>query len=365
MRVKIVACVLFSLFVVKFTYGQGSLSELFNDVKRGQDYVQASTLIGQRFDSVGVDYAGLQQPASLVVSGIPVGATIEKAFLWWDHYGIDTSAIATLTNPSGISQTYSGSLIASDTNFCWGPQNVFRTDVTDHIEGNGSYAISDLVTSYQAKDTLEDTDGVTLLVIYSEVSSSNYGHLTIYDGFVKAEGDTLKVIVPVTSQIELSYGKAFMLATDMEYYYDAKISMNEGNYYLPGKDFWDFEQTGTTYSINQSEAVFALKPDIDCAHILAVGTLVNLPIDSIPAGINKHSELEGIKIYPNPANGEFTVNTPGHNYGDIVVYDVTGREVKRMKIVGQHNRVSLSNQSEGVYIVKVGGLVKKLILETD
>lgn len=355
---------LFSLLIANALNGQGSVTEFYNELIRGQDYVQTSVLLGQRYDSVGIDYAGLQQPASLVISGIPASAEVEKAFLWWGHYGVDTVSSATLTNSAGSSVSYDGELVISGPDFCWGPQSVFRSEVSDLVDGNGTFQISNLVTSYQAKDTLEDTDGATLLVVYSDISSSNYGHIVIHDGLVKAEGDTLKLSVPVESPISIAFGKAFMVSSDMEYYYDAKISLNGGNYYLPGKDFWDFDQAGTTYSVDQTEAIFAIKPDIDCAHILATGTLVNIPVDSIPAGINQTTNSAKFYIYPNPSSGIFSVD--GGNYflenEIVIVTDLTGRTVETAIIKEGICEINISDESNGAYIVSCGGHQRKLIV---
>ncbi len=231
------------LVFASHSLAQGQLSRVYEETKRGLEYAQTSVLLGARYDSVGINYFGLSQPATMFMQGLPTGVVIEKAYLWWEHYGVDTVSSATIMAPSGVSQEYEGELIGSGEDFCWGPQNVFRADVTDLIEGNGNYLISGLPISSEAKDTLEDTDGATLLIVYSDVNSSNYGKLYIDDGFVKAESDTTSVLM---ENLEYPFasgsGKTFMVSTDLEYYYDASISMNGGSYYVPGMDYWDFEQ---------------------------------------------------------------------------------------------------------------------------
>lgn len=342
-------------------YGQGSISQVYNRTKLGQGYVQSSLLLGQRYDNVGIDYMGLQQPASLIISGIPSGANIEKAFLWWEQYGIDTESSATLENPSGTSTNFDGLLIASDTNFCWGPQQAFRADVTSIIEGNGVYTISGLPTSVEAKDTLEDVDGVTLLIMYSDNTSDEYAEIMIYDGFLKVEGDTMKPTVPVSTDLTVASGKAFMIITDMEYYYDTKISFNGGSYYSPGKDFWDFEQANATFVNGQTSCEFGIKPGVDCAHVLAAGTLVRLPVDSIPAGIEE-IELSSFELYPNPTTGivQIVMNENMTNLSKLL--DITGKVLFELVLTDTNTSLDLSDYPAGIYFLQVGTETKRLVI---
>lgn len=63
------------------------------------------------------------------------------------------------------------------------------------------------------------------------------------------------------------------------------------------------------------------------------------------------NELEGVSVYPNPTNGDVTVNSPAGS--SIQVYNVLGSVVKSLTGATAVQSVSLEGLSSGVYIVKV------------
>ena len=61
-------------------------------------------------------------------------------------------------------------------------------------------------------------------------------------------------------------------------------------------------------------------------------------------------------VYPNPVKNQFTVNTSG----DLGVFDLSGKLVHATTVkVG--DIVSVSNFNSGIYFVKVGALVQKIV----
>ena len=70
-------------------------------------------------------------------------------------------------------------------------------------------------------------------------------------------------------------------------------------------------------------------------------------------------------IYPNPADKSiemiFNKNSIGNN---IQIYDISGKIILEKTIYNTiQQKVDISNLNKGVYFVKVGGLVHKLIKE--
>jgi len=63
-----------------------------------------------------------------------------------------------------------------------------------------------------------------------------------------------------------------------------------------------------------------------------------------------------LSIYPNPVKNQFTVNTSG----DLGVFDLSGKLV-HSTIVKVGDIVSVSNLNSGIYFVKVGALVQKIV----
>lgn len=74
-----------------------------------------------------------------------------------------------------------------------------------------------------------------------------------------------------------------------------------------------------------------------------------------------------LKLYPNPTNGEVTIQTQFSDELEIEVNDQLGRTVLRKTVSGSNNKIDLSGQSKGIYFVKIktgeNYEIKKLILE--
>jgi hypothetical protein len=77
-------------------------------------------------------------------------------------------------------------------------------------------------------------------------------------------------------------------------------------------------------------------------------------------GMNEQEQIaENISVYPNPNNGNFTINIPAINgNGQIVIRDVTGKIVQRISVdaseLKQSVEVNLA-EAHGLYIVEVVG----------
>lgn len=91
----------------------------------------------------------------------------------------------------------------------------------------------------------------------------------------------------------------------------------------------------------------------------------------LPTSVNKYEKLQNsVSIFPNPSNGNFTLQFAHEKYGDveISISDVTGKEVftKKLTIENSISKIDMDVNS-GVYFVKLTGnyqsLVKKLILQ--
>lgn len=156
------------------THVAGSL----NLNKDGDGSLGESTLIDVQGDVVtsGVGLRGVGQ-GDLVVTGIPVGATVERAFLYWATLGTNP-----FTSPTLDGMAVAGSLIGTGLDTCWDAPNNFayRADVTSIVSGNGSYQIAGLPSS---SPTTDDSQGAALVVIYRDGGSSQRG-IVIHDGAV-------------------------------------------------------------------------------------------------------------------------------------------------------------------------------------
>ena len=107
---------------------------------------------------------------------------IEKAYLWAGTSGGGIPVTASITNPLSTSNTFPMTIIGQDQDKCWSFPGTYtyRADVTSIIAGNGNYMISGLPTS--TSQSGNDTDGATLLIVYSVPGSTFQGEIHIWDG---------------------------------------------------------------------------------------------------------------------------------------------------------------------------------------
>lgn len=80
---------------------------------------------------------------------------------------------------------------------------------------------------------------------------------------------------------------------------------------------------------------------------------------------NDSFELSKIKVYPNPSNGVFTIDTALPT--DVAVFDVTGKEVYKGTSITKETSLNLTNLQKGVYMLKMknelGSHVEKVIIK--
>jgi hypothetical protein len=72
----------------------------------------------------------------------------------------------------------------------------------------------------------------------------------------------------------------------------------------------------------------------------------------------------GFNVYPNPAKDQLTISLVNmHNKTNINIYTITGQLVKSQIISANNETIKLDNLSKGLYLIKVGEIVKKLFIE--
>ena len=64
-----------------------------------------------------------------------------------------------------------------------------------------------------------------------------------------------------------------------------------------------------------------------------------------------------IIVYPNPATNEITIQLDSDYPGEIVLYDMQGKKIKRMDISGLINNMNVNNLSTGEYMIKVNSVL--------
>ena len=150
-------------------------------VARFDDTLVGGGVVAQGASMAGREDATVNASAAITIAGIPAGATVSRALLYWSiSGGSDTTATV-----NAVAVTGTALATAGDT--CWGVNNTtFRADVTARVTGNGVYTIGGLPSSTVA--TGADTDGVALVVTYQNPTSGIRRRVMIRDGAITTSG---------------------------------------------------------------------------------------------------------------------------------------------------------------------------------
>ncbi len=123
-----------------------------------------------------------------------------------------------------------------------------------------------------------------------------------------------------------------------------------------------------TWSTGSSAANIVVSPTTTTNYIVN-GTDANgcsnnaLIIQSVSlcTGITPLSLLEGVRLYPNPNNGSFSVEL--NSDSQIVITNILGEQILKETIQSGKQSIDFRNQPNGVYFVKVNQQVFKVIKE--
>ena len=163
-------------------------------------------LVGGGLASAGVGWAGRCQDATscaapfgetkstaaIVLTGIPAGATIVKAFAYWGVIGQPQPTITI----DGI--PFTGTLVGTTPDTCWsiGLNFMFVADVSSHVAGNGTYVTSNFLNTRFFETP--DGQGASLVVVFQDPNDPNTNFIQIDDGgthFVGGDSQPADVIV--------------------------------------------------------------------------------------------------------------------------------------------------------------------------
>ena len=98
----------------------------------------------------------------------------------------------------------------------------------------------------------------------------------------------------------------------------------------------------TSYTVNGTNAA-------GCKNIATVTQSVSTCV-----GLNTVSaKINGLSVYPNPSNGEFTVELNNNLSKTIQIMDVTGRVVLTTTSLNDTVNVNINNLTNGIYFVKI------------
>ena len=71
----------------------------------------------------------------------------------------------------------------------------------------------------------------------------------------------------------------------------------------------------------------------------------------------------GVSVYPNPSNGEISIDIADFNAYDLSVLDILGKEVYSEKINDNKFKINLSHLEKGVYLIEFKNKLNKFSKE--
>jgi hypothetical protein len=144
--------------------------------------VVSGFIVGGNARAGGVGFAGrasgvAKTSATITISGIPAGAAIVKAFIYWTYIGANQPSITV----DGTDVT--GTLVGTTPDTCWGIGSnfAFRADITSLVPGNASYTLTNFVSR---TDFTSDGQGASIVVVYVDPADTRTNFLAINDGAV-------------------------------------------------------------------------------------------------------------------------------------------------------------------------------------
>ncbi len=75
------------------------------------------------------------------------------------------------------------------------------------------------------------------------------------------------------------------------------------------------------------------------------GKVYDIGIEESPA-----NRVANLNVFPNPGNGNYTINTPNVGNAKLNVFDLNGRLIMTQEINSDKTQISLANQADGMYL---------------
>ncbi|MDQ3110558.1 MAG: PKD domain-containing protein [Bacteroidota bacterium] len=247
--------------------GNGTLGNIYSLTACGLNFSQASQRLGRRFSPQGI-----LQPAPFTITGIPVGAVIQKAYLWAEGSGNGAAQTATVNGPLGITN-YPMAIVGSGPDKCWNYAGsyTYRADVTASVNGNGTYNVSGILTNPPTAGN--DMDGATLFVVWTDPTQTYNGTIQIDDGcrVIAAYNATTTHVMtyppvcgPTTNAI------AFVGVGDLQLTGSTVVLNSTPATYT--WNWWNFIQANTTVNVGQTSSVYSITSATgDCFNLCVAG----------------------------------------------------------------------------------------------
>jgi gliding motility-associated-like protein len=245
--------------------GNATLGLTYFNSACGLNYTTSTVKLGQRFTPIGVP-----QPATFAIAGIPATANILQAYFWCEGSGTGGAVNLSLTNPFSVNQIFPMTLIGIDADKCWGYAGTvtYRADVTSLIAGNGNYVVNGIPTG-----PTDDMDGGTLMIIWSDPSSSTWADIVIWDGCYVGIGTQQNFTISGFTACAgtNTNARAFMGIGDLQGLATPLTLNSNPPYLIPLEDWYNWVDNPTTITPGQTTSFFDVNAAGDCYNFCVAG----------------------------------------------------------------------------------------------
>jgi len=280
----------------------------------------------------------------IVLSGIPTGATIERAFLYWAILSPTELANfrnGTVTTAKTGPKPISGLQIGSGADPCWNAGQGFSywSDITTIVaaEGNGTYNLSGFASGrtdgadpFVVGSPTPMAEGASIVVIFKKLGARPYPltRIQVFDGYAMTNGNVLSIspnwgfaatnpvpqvrttFIGADGQTDAEPGSKFNGTTIVPPYWDGKDSQSPAAKFSKG-NLWDTETVSVGKFVNPGNtgATITTQGGPDCHAWVA---------QVIGVGLNGAADTDGDKLldgweangYDADGNGTVDVDLP-------------------------------------------------------
>ncbi len=310
----------------------------------------ADTFCGD-YTAKGVGIRGTWS-GDIVISDIPGGATVKKAWLYWMFLKPTCPA----GNGDFDGHPITGTCIGRDIDPGWAPSDssfAFRKEVTPWVSGNGTYPVS-----FSHSGAWVRGEGASLVVLYEKATDPEKVFL-IYDGNVELEGSgiagrirtydwtmqSFKADNPVTSaKITYIIGDGQEEPTiriDSVYYNSSLLDTNCAS--QSDGEYWDtktYDVTALTPGgSTQASCRIAVNPppsDLICLEACILAVSYN-STGGIEEDINHKTQTIKLEVYPTPLSQSAVISCqlPAESPISLEIFDLSGKLVKSLLPISQ------------------------------
>jgi MYXO-CTERM domain-containing protein len=157
--------------------GDDAHSTTYEALLPGGGVVSEGAGVAQRISGTGI--------GEIEITGIPAGAEVVEVFVHWVmHGGFGPTVTLSSTFPAA-SADLSGTLIGTAPDTCWGigDNHAYRADGSSVVTGNGTYTVD----GFNYIDGVQDATGVSITVVYQDLSSADVTQVVLNDGAIFRE----------------------------------------------------------------------------------------------------------------------------------------------------------------------------------